>query len=201
MAADTDAAADVRVDVAALNSLLDGRYREVREEARKHLASRSEILELAETLSTEEYRELVKEAVVELAATGQTGYGFPKEYGGGGDIGASVAAFETSAFGDLSVVVKLGVQFGLFGGAVLHLGTERHHQEYLKRTITGELFGAFAMTETGHGSNVQQLGTTAMYEPATDEFVVNTPDDASRKDYIGNAAMHAQVAVVFAQLV
>ena len=62
-----------------------------------------------------------------MAATGQTGMGFPEEYGGGGDIGASIAAFETLAFGDLSVLVKVGVQFGLFGGAILQLGTERHH--------------------------------------------------------------------------
>ena len=60
-----------------------------------------------------------------MAATGQTGMGFPVEYGGGGDIGASVAAFETLAFGDLSVLVKVGVQFGLFGGAILQLGTKR----------------------------------------------------------------------------
>src|SRR5690349_2425220 len=107
---------DAPLDVAALTTLLDGRYKDVRDLARKNLALHPEVLEKAETLSTTEYRELVKDVVIELAATGQTGYGFPKEYGGGGDIGASVAAFETSAFGDLSVVVKLGVQFGLFGG-------------------------------------------------------------------------------------
>jgi acyl-CoA oxidase len=192
---------DAPIDVAALTTLLDGRYKAVRDLARENLALRPDVLEKAGTLSTEDYRELVKDVVIELAATGQTGHGFPKEYGGGGDIGASIAAFETSAFGDLSVVVKLGVQFGLFGGAILHLGTERHHREYLKRVVTGELLGAFGMTETGHGSNVQQLGTTATYDPDTDEIVVHTPDDQARKDYIGNAAMHAQLAVVFAQLV
>jgi acyl-CoA oxidase len=47
---------------------------------------------------------------------------------------------------------------------------------------------------------VQALGTVATYDSATEEFVITTPDDASRKDYIGNAARHADVAVVFAQL-
>ncbi len=96
---------DAPIDVAALTTLLDGRYKAVRDLARENLALRPEVLEKAETLSTEDYRELVKDVVVELASTGQTGWGFPKEYGGGGDIGASVAAFETSSFGDLSVVV------------------------------------------------------------------------------------------------
>jgi acyl-CoA oxidase len=56
------------------------------------------------------------------------------------------------------------------------------------------------MTETGHGSNVQALGTVATYDVEAQEFVITTPDDASRKDYIGNAAAHAELAVVFAQL-
>ena len=69
----------------------------------------------------------------------------------------SVTAFETLAMGDLSLLVKCGVQFGLFGGAILHLGTERHHERYLRDVASLELPGCFAMTETGHGSNVQAL--------------------------------------------
>jgi acyl-CoA oxidase len=193
-------ASESHVDVAALRTLLDGRYHDVRNLVRANLVERAEVLEEAETLPAAAFRERVKDVVVELAGTGQTGYGFPQEYGGGGDIGASVAAFETSAFGDLSVLVKLGVQFGLFGGAILQLGTERHHKEYLERLVSAELLGSFAMTETGHGSNVQAIGTTAVYDPETEEFVIDTPDDAARKDYIGNAAAHAHAAVVFAQL-
>lgn len=191
---------ETHVDVAAMTTLLDGRYKTVRDLVRENLVLHQAVLEEAETLETTAYRERVKDIVIELAKTGQTGYGFPKEYGGGGDVGASVAAFETSAFGDLSVLVKLGVQFGLWGGAVLHLGTERHHRHYLEATARGEILGCFAMTETGHGSNVQALGTTAVYDAETDEFVIHTPDDSARKDYIGNAAMHAHVAAVFAQL-
>jgi acyl-CoA oxidase len=188
------------LDVPELIRFLDGTYAEARALVRTNLAEHAVVLEEAETLSRADFRERVKDLVVTMAATGQTGMGFPEEYGGGGDIGASVASFETLAYGDLSVLVKVGVQFGLFGGAVLQLGTKRHHDTYLPDLITGRLMGCFAMTETGHGSNVQALGTTATYDPATDEFVVTTPDEISGKDYIGNAATHADVAVVFAQL-
>jgi acyl-CoA oxidase len=56
------------------------------------------------------------------------------------------------------------------------------------------------MTETGHGSDVQSIRTTATYDPQAQEFVIHTPDDDARKDYIGNAARHGRAAVVFAQL-
>ena len=188
------------IDVPALTTILDGRYAEIRDIVRSNLTKYADILTDADEMGRAEFRDRVRDLVVALAETGQTGMGFPKEYGGGGDIGASVAAFETLAFGDLSVLVKVGVQFGLFGGAILQLGTERHHEEYLEDLVAGRLLGCFAMTETGHGSNVQALGTVATYDADTQEFVIHTPDDASRKDYIGNAADHAELAVVFAQL-
>ncbi|MFF7501165.1 acyl-CoA dehydrogenase [Streptomyces lavendulae] len=192
--------AQPEIDVPALTAVLDGEYAGIRDLVRGNLTTYSSILDEADELGIDAYRERVREVVVKMAATGQTGMGFPVEYGGGGDVGASIAAFETLAFGDLSVLVKVGVQFGLFGGAILHLGTGRHHEAYLPGLITGELMGSFAMTETGHGSNVQALGTVATYDSATGEFVITTPDDDARKDYIGNAARHAELAVVFAQL-
>jgi acyl-CoA oxidase len=188
------------LDVPALTALLDGKYAEVRDLVRKNLAEYASILEEAETLDRDAFRERVRQVVVEMAATGQTGMGFPEQYGGGGDIGASLAAFETLALGDLSVLVKVGVQFGLFGGAILQLGTERHHAAYLPDVITGKLMGCFAMTETGHGSNVQALGTVATYDAEAGEFVITTAAPDANKDYIGNAAEHAELAVVFAQL-
>ena len=115
------------IDVPALRAFLDGEHAEVRDLVRANLAEYASILTDAETLSHHDFRERVKDVVVDMAATGQTGMGFPKEYGGGGDIGASLAAFETLAYGDLSVLVKVGVQFGLFGGAILQLGTKAHH--------------------------------------------------------------------------
>lgn len=204
MATDTSTSASgyvqPEVDVRALTEVLDGEYAGIRDLVRTNLATYASVLEEADELGIDEFRERVRELVVEMAATGQTGMGFPGEYGGGGDIGASIAAFETLAFGDLSVLVKVGVQFGLFGGAILHLGTARHHDAYLPDLITGKLMGCFAMTETGHGSNVQALGTVARYDAAAQEFVITTHGDQARKDYIGNAARHGELAVVFAQL-
>ncbi|MFJ7414932.1 acyl-CoA dehydrogenase family protein [Streptomyces sp. NPDC098077] len=188
------------LDVRALTEVLDGEYAEIRDLVRANLVTHAPVLDEADELDLDAFRERVRERVVEMAATGQTGMGFPARYGGGGDIGASVAAFETLAFGDLSVLVKVGVQFGLFGGAILHLGTERHHDAYLPDLITGKVMGCFAMTETGHGSNVQALATVARYDADTREFVITTEGDQARKDYIGNAARHGELAVVFAQL-
>ncbi|MGW4779536.1 acyl-CoA dehydrogenase family protein [Streptomyces filamentosus] len=188
------------IDVEALARLLDGEHAGVRDLVRTNLAVHSSVLDDAERLDREAFRERVRDVAVTMAGTGQTGMGFPAAYGGGDDIGASVAAFETLAFGDLSVLVKVGVQFGLFGGAILQLGTARHHDAYLADLVAGRLMGCFAMTESGHGSNVQALGTVARYDAAAGEFVITTEGEAARKDYIGNAARHAELAVVFAQL-
>jgi acyl-CoA oxidase len=188
------------VDVPALSALLDGKYVDVRNEVKKNLLKHASLLATVDEMPKDAYRDLVRDVVVDIAGTGQTAYHFPEEYGGRGDFGATVAAFETTAFADQSVLVKVGVQFGLFGGAVLNLGTKHHHDAYLHDLAYGRLLGCFAMTETGHGSNVQAIGTTATYDKETQEFVINTPDDASRKDYIGNAGRHAEMAAVFAQL-
>ncbi len=182
-----------------LQPLLAGRYASLRHQILEIL-SRPEF-EPPIALPTAEYRELVLEWMRTIAAEGLTAPGFPAEYGGHGDAGANIAGFETIALGDLSLLVKFGVQFGLWGGTIQQLGTRRHHERYLRPTATLELTGCFAMTEAGHGSNVQQLLTTATYDPATDEFVIDTPCDEACKEYIGNAACHARFAAVFAQLI
>ena len=72
------------VDVDELTALLDGRYREVRELVRANLVEHAQVLEDAEEMSRADFRERVKDVVVQMASTGQTGMGFPEEYGVGG---------------------------------------------------------------------------------------------------------------------
>ena len=181
-----------------LRELLDGDYAEIRDRVRWWLSEPGN--EPVTDLPLEEHRAKVLAWIHELTAEGDTGRGFPAEYGGQDNVGGSVASFGALAFGDLSLLVKCGVQFGLFAGAILHLGTERHHSRYLRAATSMELPGCFAMTETGHGSNVQALDTTATFDDEHDEFVIHTPHEDARKDYIGNAARDGRMAVVFAQL-
>ncbi|NND33466.1 MAG: acyl-CoA oxidase, partial [Saprospiraceae bacterium] len=135
-----------------------------------------------------------------LAAQGYGALGFPKEYGGEGNIIKYADVFEVLAFFDLSLTVKFGVQFGLFGGSIQHLGTKYHHDKYLTDLGRGDLLGCFAMTETGHGSNVRDLETVAIYDPDNHVIDVHSPGYQAGKEYIGNA-LHARIASVFAQLV
>ncbi|HVL84419.1 MAG TPA: acyl-CoA dehydrogenase [Pseudonocardia sp.] len=187
------------VNPRALQTVLDGRFAAVREDVRAQLGEIGLVTD--PDLDTESYRARVRDWMRRLVDSGRPRSGFDPAYGGGGDVGGVVSAFQMLGFGDLSLLVKAGVQWGLFGGAVQALGTARHHERYLRPIMDGELLGCFAMTETGHGSDVAHLCTTATYDPATREFVVHTPSVSARKDYIGGAARDATTAVVFAQLV
>lgn len=185
---------------ADLRRALDGRWAEVRDTVRAELGT-SEWAAPTEPLPIGEYRERTTGQLLRLMHLPWTKAGFSDEPGKPGDIGASLTMFEMLGHVDLSLFVKVGVQIGLFGGAVAGLGTERHHREYLETIAAGELLGCFAMTEVGGGSDVANLETTATYDPDTDEIVVHTPGPSAVKDYIGNAAKDGTMAAVFAQLV
>ncbi|RBY74949.1 acyl-CoA oxidase [Blastococcus sp. TF02-09] len=187
------------VDPKVLREVLDGRWAHVRRDARENLDDPDFLPVYGESMT--EARERVTRAAKKLAESGRVVLGFPKEYGGQDDSGGSVTSIEMVAFNDLSIMVKTGVQWGLFGGALQLLGTKRHHDQYLRDVMSFDIPGCFAMTETGHGSDVQQLRTTCTYDPATQTFDLHTPHQAARKDYIGNAAKDGRMAVVFAQLV
>ncbi|MCW2588761.1 MAG: acyl-CoA oxidase [Mycobacterium sp.] len=182
-----------------IRNALDGRWRDMKNRMRQELSS--EVFKPHYTPNTVIARTKVTEQMRIMASKGAAEDGFKKEHGGNGDVGAAVTQIEMLAMSDLSLMVKAGVQWGLFGGAIENLGTERHHEAYVKKLIDLDLLGCFAMTETGHGSDVQALETTATYDPETREFVIDSPTRTSRKDYIGGAAETARVAAVFAQLI
>lgn len=187
------------VDVEALGRQLLGKWADVRLQARE-LAARPE-LHKTEGLTHTEHRKRVFGQLRYLVENEAVHRAFPAALGGSDDHGGNIAGFEELVVADPSLQIKAGVQWGLFGSAVMHLGTAGHHARWLPGIMNLDIPGCFAMTETGHGSDVASIATTATYDPSTEEFVVHTPFRAAWKDYIGNAATDGLGAVVFAQLV
>ena len=187
------------IDVGHLEEVLLGRWADVRRAARELL--KDPRLHRIEGLSPDEHRERVLEQLRILVREGDVLRAFPTALGGADDHGGSVARFTEVLVADPSLQIKAGVQWGLFASAIMHLGTADHHARLLPGAMSVEVPGAFAMTETGHGSDVASIGTTATYDPQTEGFVLHTPFRGAWKDYLGNAAAHGTAAVVFAQLI
>ncbi|GAB5521093.1 MAG: acyl-CoA dehydrogenase [Rhodothermales bacterium] len=186
-------------DIQTLTDLLDGDEVVLRRRVRERLCQPD--FQVPRPLDKEAFREIVLGWVQAIANEGWGALAYPEAHGGSDNLKQFITVAETLGFHDLNLFVKFGVQFGLFGGAVHQLGTEQHHAEYLPDVGTLALPGCFAMTERSHGSNVRELETTATYDTETKTFFVETPRELAHKEYIGNAAAHGQMSVVFAQLI
>ncbi|WP_349899825.1 acyl-CoA dehydrogenase family protein [Parafrigoribacterium soli] len=191
--------AEASVDVASLGRQLLGTWGEVRRTAREFAKTRE--LHDVLGLTLDEQRERTKQQLHILVEKGQVHRAFPKSLGGLEDNGGNITAFEELVSASPSLQIKSGVQWGLFGSAVLHLGTEYHHKTFLPGIMKFDVPGAFAMTEIGHGSDVASVATTATYDEETEEFVIHTPFRAAWKEYLGNAGRDGIAATVFAQLI
>lgn len=110
------------------------------------------------------------------------------------------AAHECAALVDVSMATKMTVQFNLFGGTVLKLGTRRHHDVLLSGIDSLDDVGCFGLTELGYGNNAVCMATTATFDKSTGEFVIHSTTPLAQKYWITNGATHAHWAVVFAQL-
>lgn len=181
-----------------IDTLLKGKHSQLIDEFRAQLAH--PIFAWKIKRDKKEYRELVLDQVRFLAKQKYGALAYSSAYGGTGNMEGYASIFENLMYVDGSLTIKFGVQFGLFGGSIQKLGTKMHHDLYLKAAGEAKLLGCFAMTETGHGSNVRGIKTTATYERHNDSLVIHTPGKNDNKEYIGNA-LHATMASVFAQLI
>ncbi|MDG2431923.1 acyl-CoA dehydrogenase family protein, partial [Flavobacterium sp.] len=191
--------AHTNFDVAKITSILDGDHSPIINKV-KEIISRPEF-KIQTITNTMEYREHIMQWCKILAEENLGNMAYPKEHGGGDNILNYFAIMETLSYHDLSLVIKFGVQFGLWGMSIHSLGTEKHYAKYLKDIGSLKLPGCFAMTETHHGSNVKGLETTATYNHLEKTFTIHTPHPKAQKEYIGNAAVHGQMATVFAKLI
>ncbi|MDX6331343.1 MAG: short-chain 2-methylacyl-CoA dehydrogenase [Streptomycetaceae bacterium] len=119
-----------------------------------------------------EQNEFPYEIVREMGRMGLFGLPFPEEYGGmGGDYFALCLALEELARVDSSVAITLEAGVSLGAMPVFRFGTEEQKREWLPRLCSGELLGAFGLTEPEAGSDAGGTRTTAVREG--DEWVIN----------------------------
>src|SRR5688572_29855800 len=121
-----------------------------------------------------EQGEFPYEIVREMGRMGLFGLPFPEEYGGmGGDYFALCLVLEELARVDSSVAITLEAEVSLGAMPIYRFGTEEQKREWLPRLTSGELLGAFGLTEPEGGSDAGATRTTARYDEATDEWVIN----------------------------
>ncbi|MFE9390395.1 acyl-CoA dehydrogenase family protein [Streptomyces sp. NPDC006784] len=121
-----------------------------------------------------ERHEFPYEIVQQMGSMGLFGLPFPEEYGGmGGDYLALCLALEELARVDSSVAITLEAGVSLGAMPVYLFGTEEQKQEWLPRLCSGELLGAFGLTEPECGSDAGGTRTTAVLDEEAGEWVIN----------------------------
>jgi len=119
--------------------------------------------------------------VRQMGQMGLFGLPFPEEYGGmGGDYFALCVALEELARVDSSVAITLEAAVSLGAMPIYRFGSEEQKREWLPRMSTGEVIGAFGLTEPGGGTDAGATRTTARLDG--DEWVID-----GSKAFITNA--------------
>src|SRR5579859_1567426 len=163
-----------------------------------HEAFRSSVRELApgvaEPLAAGVDRDhrFPEEAVKAAAEAGLMGVLIPREYGGSGlDALAFALCIEELAQACASTAVIIDVHTSVGSEPILLFGDEEQKRAWLPRLASGELLGAFALTEPSSGSDAAALKMTA--RRYGDEYVLN-----GTKVFITGIG-HAGLYLVFAR--
>ncbi|XP_067115839.1 peroxisomal acyl-coenzyme A oxidase 1 isoform X1 [Osmerus mordax] len=94
----------------------------------------------------------------------------------------------------------LDLHLGMFLPTLLNQATPEQMDALFMPAWNLEIIGTYAQTEIGHGTHLRGLETTATYDPATQEFVMNSPTVTSIKWWPGGLGKTSNHAIVLAQL-
>jgi alkylation response protein AidB-like acyl-CoA dehydrogenase len=122
--------------------------------------------------------------VAKMGRMGLFGLPFPEEHGGmGGDYFALCLALEELARVDSSVAITVEAGVSLGAMPLCRFGTDEQRAQWLPKMCTGEVLGAFGLTEPGGGSDAGALRTTAKLADGhwilngTKAFITNSGTD------------------------
>ncbi len=125
---------------------------------------------------------------------GLMGISIPEEYGGfGQSFITQMLAAETIGAG-YSFSVAFMAHTGIGTLPIMYYGNEDQRQRYVTRLATGELLGAYCLTEPGAGSDANSGKTNATLSPDGGHYILN-----GQKMWITNAGF-ADTQVVFAKI-
>ena len=93
------------------------------------------------------------------------------------------------------------LHFYMFVTCLKYLASDEQKELWLKDAKNLKIHGCYAQTELGHGSNVLGLETTANYDKASDEFILNTPSISAYKFWPGELGKFATHSIIFARLI
>ncbi len=147
---------------------------------KKHSMARSLFREFAENevkplaQEVDETEKFPVETVKKMAKYGFLGIPVPKEYGGQGcDILTYAMCVEELAKVCGTTAVIVSAHTSLCMDPIMTYGTEDQKQKYLVPLAKGEKLGAFGLTEPGAGTDAQGQQTKAVFDEATNEWVLN----------------------------
>ncbi len=140
----------------------------------------------------DEKGEFPHETIKKMAELGMLSMTIPEKYGGAAfDFLSLAIAIEEVSRGCASTGVIVAVHNSLVAWPIVNWGTDAQKDKYLPRMATGELLGAFGLTEPNAGSDPAAMETTAVLKG--DKYILN-----GSKRFITNAGV-AQVFIVFAK--
>uniref|UniRef100_A0A8C6LR41 Acyl-coenzyme A oxidase n=1 Tax=Nothobranchius furzeri TaxID=105023 RepID=A0A8C6LR41_NOTFU len=94
----------------------------------------------------------------------------------------------------------LDLHLVMFLPTLLNQATPEQMERFFMLTWNLDIIGTYAQTEMGHGTHLRGLETTATFDPATQEFVLNSPTVSSIKWWPGGLGKSSNHAIVIAQL-
>jgi len=156
---------------------------------------KQEVTPKAAALEEHDY-DLLKGLVRQAGELGLLGTDLPEEFGGlGQDLTTSALVFEAvGGCGSGSFATAVGAHSGIGTWPILYFGNEEQKRRFLPGIVSGGLIAAYALTESGSGSDALAAKCKAVLSPDGRHYAVN-----GEKVFITNAKI-ADVFTVFVKI-